>query len=47
MASESPSYLRLLWVPILMALIAAGIVTLRGCDRDHSPTTAAHESGRR
>jgi hypothetical protein len=44
MASESPSYLRLLWVPIVMALIAAGIVTLRGCNSDYARTTEARKS---
>jgi hypothetical protein len=46
MASEPSSHLRLLWVPIVMALIAAAIVTLRGCDAGRPPTTEARESGR-
>jgi hypothetical protein len=47
MPTEPPSHLRLLWVPILMALIAAAVVTLRGCDLNRAPATAARESGRR
>lgn len=47
MASGKPSYLRLLWVPIITALIAAAIVTMRGCDLAHPPTTEARTSGRR
>ena len=47
MAAEPPSHLRLLWVPIVMALIAAAIVTLRGCNPEHGPATEARESGRR
>ena len=52
MASDPPSHLRLLWVPIIMALIAAGIVTLRGCHPDSGqstesrPEASARESNR-
>jgi hypothetical protein len=47
MAPEPPSHLRLLWVPIVMALIAAAVVTLRGCNSEHTPTTQATETERR
>ena len=46
MAADPPSPgLRLLWVPILMALIAAAIVTVRGCHTEGGPS--ARETGRR
>jgi hypothetical protein len=30
----------ILWVPIVMALLAAAIVTLRGCHHEGGPATA-------
>ena len=45
MASEPPSPgLRLLWVPILVALLAAAVVTVRGCHA--GPDVSARETGR-
>jgi hypothetical protein len=48
MASDPPSPgFRLFWVPIVVALLAAAIVTLRGCTPERPAATEAREGGRR
>jgi hypothetical protein len=42
-APSSPG-LRLLWVPIVAALIAAAVVTVRGCQT--APAPSAHTTDR-
>jgi hypothetical protein len=48
MANDPPTPgLRLLWVPIVMALIAAGIVSVRGCGAAPPPDVPARDTGGR
>jgi hypothetical protein len=48
MAAQRPAPgLGILWVPIVMALLAAALVTVRGCHAGPQPPAPVQETGAR